>query len=102
MKVDGVTYRSPAAIIIDVKDDYPVFVKIEDVFVIEDKPVAYGLQYDTVSFCRHSHAYIVSCSSTRHVVDLLHLFHHTPYFIRYIKRKFMVVPKYHICGTLYV
>lgn len=34
VKVDGIMYKSATAIVTDVKDDYPVFVKIDDVFVV--------------------------------------------------------------------
>lgn len=90
--MEGVLYKKPAALLLKVDDEQPVFVKILDVYVVGQKPVAYCQLFSYIKFCRHYHAFIISPTTAHVLVTLESLSHPTPYHIRKIGGEHAIIP----------
>lgn len=105
VKVSGTLYKKPCALLLGVTDDYPQYGKLQKVYILDSDRVAFYVQIlETTSFNSHYHAYVVQGTSAHRVV--LHCDLHSPFpsHVHSIKVNTtvhqVVVPKYHICGTL--
>ena len=49
IRVDGVLYKKPAVILSKVEQDTPVFVQIVDVYIVDNKPLAYCQQFNYIN-----------------------------------------------------
>lgn len=98
-------YKKPCALLFTVEDDYPQFGELQDLYVVDGNRVVCDIKpYHTTSFLKHYHAFVVQPTRVSKLVCIEHLYNHLPYIVRQVHHdgvsKCIIVPKYHICGTL--
>ena len=106
VKVSGVLYKEPCALLIGVKDDYPQFGKLIGIFVLNCTRITFLVQImETDTFASHYHAYVVSNTPVCHVILHSNLYSLLPMHIHHITHNStiqqVIVPKYHITGCLF-
>ncbi len=88
----------------DIKDDFPQFVKVVQLYVINNKQlIALVQQYETVEFDNHFCAYLLNQLNERKAVriETINKNHPQTYMLRELtSKKKIIVPKYHFRGTL--
>ena len=88
----------------DVVDDYPVFGKIERIYVVNADIVLYVRIMSTSKFLEHSYAYVIQQTSTCKTVKVTDLYLHIVFHIRRLTvnrlPSLIIVPKFHIVRTL--
>ena len=87
-------------IITEVKDDYPQFSQITDIFITDNKILFKVRIFNTLSFCRHFHAYEVTETSQHNIVHIDKLEFPYTEILRHCNSKCFVVVRYHIAGTV--
>ncbi len=105
VKIQGTEYREQCALLIAVEDDYPVFARVEDIYVIDGSRIVFQVcVFRTLTFCRHHHLFIISNTHTCKLVNADDLYHSFPFCIRQVSiddcTQHAIIPKYHITGTL--
>ena len=106
VKVGGILYKTPCALLLRIVDDYPQFGNLTDVYVLNSTRVVFNVcVMETVTFLSHYNAYCVTPSPIHRVVPLSNLHSPFPVHIHHIVisdiTKLVVVPKYHVSGCLY-
>ena len=94
----GVEFKKPCALLVEVVDEVPVFAKVNDLFVLDNRPVAHTTLHKTLSFNKHFHHFCVRLTHVSKVIDLKS----TPssYHVRsfaHISQQ-LIVPKFKIAG----
>ena len=93
IRVNGVLYKKPAAILCGMENNQPVFGNIIDLFVIgSNRLVACVRRYTTISFMKHCHAYHIERTSTTEIVSLASC--PTTFHIRTLIDRLVIVPKF--------
>ena len=87
-------------IITQVDDDSPQFSQIKDIFIVDSRILFGVIIFNTVSFCRHFHAYEVTETSLHNIVHIEELEFPYTEILRHCDSKLFVVVKYHITGTV--
>lgn len=99
-------YKDLCAVVIAVEDDYPVFARVEGVYVVDGNRVLLQVcVFHTSHFDRHCHVYVIQKSHMLRLIDVQEDLHHPhPYSIRKLSidnyTHLIIVPKYHT-GCLY-
>lgn len=101
--MNGVTYKKPCALMVNVANDLPVFARVIDVYIINgDMPAALIQLYQTVGFNKQYHAFDLETTSECQIVELDHMHCPLPFHVRKTHSGTLaIVPKYHISGTFY-
>ena len=88
---------SKIPVVIDIKNDYPLFGEISDMLVSDSKMLLQLKLYKTISYDQQFHSFVLEKTSCSQLLDLQKLFVPYPFIIRYISHigKFLVVMKYH-------
>ena len=105
MKIAGITYKKPCALIIGVDDDYPQLGILQGIYVADNNRVVFRVRLcATELFNSHYHAFKISNTSSYKLVQVQELYNPHPVHIRTISSSTtvqqVVVMKYHIYGTL--
>lgn len=82
VKVDGILYKPEGAVVLELIDDYPVFGKIQSIFVVDCVVFLHVCVIRTVSFNSHIHAYIVKRTPTLKTLPVRSLYSPTVLHIR--------------------
>lgn len=106
MEIGGTTFRSSAVIVLGVVADLPQFGEVKEVYVVgANRVLLYIRLLDTQHFFHHCHCYVVRRSSSFKVVSPSDMYTHSLLYLRYLtissSFKLVVVPKYHMCNSLY-
>ena len=106
IKVAGVLYKSPCAVLLKLENDYPQYGQVIEILVVNSFCVMFNVcVMTTVSFLSHFNAYFVSPSPVHRVIPLSKLHSPFPVHIYHVVcsgvTKQVVVPKFHISGCLY-
>ena len=83
--MNGIKYQPNAVAMTEVLDDFPLFIKVLHLYVIDNsKLLMYGHLYKTISFDHHHHSYIVKLTGTHKLLDLeeVNEYHHQLYHMR--------------------
>ena len=102
--LNGVKYKPGAVIMTGISEDFPVFIKPLHLYLVDHtKLFAYGHLLKTLFFNRHYHCFVVKPTNEFKLFCLEEVcdFHHQLYFLRKLKTDYIIIPKYHICGTVY-
>ena len=87
-------------VITQVDDDSPQFSQIKDIFIVDGK-ISFGvITFNTLSFCRHFHAYEVAETSLHNIINIEELVFPYTEILRHCNSKLFVVVRYHITGTV--
>ena len=100
--IAGITYKPVCAIVLEVKDDYPIFGRIVEIFVQENNKVAFYVRVmRTVNFLYHYHAYCIEQTDVSKLITVNSLLDPFPLHIRRLSSVCQVIiQKHHIIGTL--
>ena len=106
IKVAGVLYKSPCAVLLKLENDYPQYGQVIEILVVNSFCVMFNVcVMTTVSFLSHFNAYFVSPSPVHRVIPLSKLHSPFPVHIYHVVcsgvTKQVAVPKFHISGCLY-
>lgn len=101
IKLYGTLYKPSSCVVIDVKNDLPVFGEIIEIFLYGEDSYFVIYQYSTLLFSEHFHAYLVKKSPEKKTLHASRLRSFTPLHFRNVKDFTMpghkaVVLKYHI------
>ena len=105
VKIDNITYRKPSALLIGVENDYPLFGKLEQIFVVNNRVLFYITQLETLYFSDHPQAYVIAYTPSNDIVLSTQLQSHIPMHIHRIPSQVndainIIICKYHIiCDT---
>lgn len=105
MTVEGTTYKNECALLLSIKDDYPIFGQIKEIFILEASQVVFHVKhFHTDIFSQHFHAFIIIPTNTYSVVTpsaLHHPFtHHIHKLILHDGNAQAIILKHHVSGTL--
>ena len=100
VKSKGQKYKANCMIITQVDDDSPQFSQIKDIYIVDSKILFGVIIFNTVSFCRHFHAYEVAETSLCNIVNIEELEFPYTEILRQSESKHFVVIRYHITGTV--
>ncbi len=105
VKVQGTEYREECAVLIAITDDYPVFARVEGIYVIDNNRVLFDVCIlQTCTFCEHYHVYLVRSTHMHRLMHIEELHHQSVFCIRQVTidgcTKLAIIPKYHLTGTL--
>lgn len=87
-------------IITEINDEYPQFSQIEDIFIADNNVLFKIIKFNTISFCRHFHAYEIAVTSQHSIFHIDKLEFPYTEILRHCNSKFFVVVRYHIAGTV--
>lgn len=65
MSIGGTKYKKPCVLLPKTSGDYPIYGKLEELYVINSRPYFYVEVLETVEFCDHYHCFIVQSSSVK-------------------------------------
>ena len=107
VRVAGVLYKTPCALLLKVDNDYPQFGRLIEILVLNSSRIVFHVGVmETTTFLSHFNAYCVSPTPSHQVIALSHL--HSPFPVHIYQivtrdsvTKQVVVPKYHVSGCLY-
>ena len=102
MKLNGVLYKKPCAILLGVHEDFPQFAQVEDVFVKQNNTVVLLVKlFISHVFLHHYRGYKVCITEEYRIVCSQTLSSPLLFHVRRISTgDTVIVVKYHICGTL--
>ena len=75
-----------------------MFAKVVDLYIFGNKPIAYTQVFQTETFSKHHHAYVLRLTQEFKVVSLDSV--SMTYHIRTVLHKPVIVPKFYISGTV--
>ena len=107
VKIGGVLYKTPCALLVELEDDYPQFGKLKEILILNSKHVFFHVSVmKTLLFLSHYNAYSVSTSSLSRVIHLTDLHSPFPLHTHHITipnntTQHVIVLKYHVSGCLY-
>ena len=87
-------------IITEIDDEYPQFAQIKDIFIADTKITFEVNIFNTLSFCRHFHAYELRETSQQKLFYIDNLEFAYTEILRHCNSKLFVVVRYHIAGTI--
>ena len=104
MKAEGISYRKACALLIGVENNYPLFGRLEDIFVVNSRVLFYVTMLETEYFNDHLHAYVITDTSNRSIVLSTQIQSHIPMHIHRVHSRenevlTVIVCKYHVCET---
>ena len=75
------TYKKPCALVLGMRDEWPVFGKLDEVYVLNSNSVYFNIQpLETIEYSSHFHCYIVKVSdSLTQIVSHKSLFSFVPH-----------------------
>ena len=83
-KVHGTLYKNSGAVLIGMKDDLPIFGKIQKILIVQEDVYFKVKIFETHSYSTHYHAFLVSPSALCQIVCQTKLLNHMPLHIRSI------------------
>lgn len=88
----------------EVKDDYPIFGKIVEIFVQENNRITFYVKVmRTVNFLYHYHAYAIEQTDVSTLISVHSLLDPFPLHVRRLNSVHqIIISKHHIIGTLQV
>ena len=106
MKVGGILYKRPCVLLLGVDDDYPLFGRLREIFILNSSRVFFYVDVmQTSLFLSHYHAYHITDCTLDRVISLTNLYSpfamHIHHIIVNSLSEQIVVPKYHVSGCLY-
>ena len=81
-------------------DDYPQWGKLENIYVVSNRVVFELILLETSTYLSHYNAYAVSTTSTCKLFTHFQLLSPIPQHIHQIIDSTVIVPKFHVCGSL--
>ena len=103
MIVENTIYRKPCVVLIGFENDYPLFGRVEDIFVVNCKILFHVTILKTEYFCNHLQAFIIAYTSNTDVLLCTQLYSYIPMHIHRIpldeNMLNVIVCKYHLCDT---
>jgi len=91
IKSKGQKYKTNCMIIIQVHDENPEFSQIDQIFIADNKILFAVSTFNTVTFCRHFHAYEVKQTLQHNIVCIDELEFPYTETLRHCNSKFFVV-----------
>lgn len=80
VKVDGIKYQEPCALVIGQEEDNLKFGKITQIYVDGGKEVIFEIELlHTIEFCTHYHTYSLSSERQTSFIKQCHLLDYHPY-----------------------
>ena len=81
VKIDNISYQKPCALLIGVENDYPLFDRLEDIFVVNNRVLFHITQLETLYFDGHLQGYVISYTSNNDIILSTQLHSHIPMHI---------------------
>ena len=107
VKVDSVTYQKPSALLVGYTNDYPLFGRLEDIYIVNSMILFNVTLLQTLTFNDHLQAYVVQQSSDSSVIPHTQLLNPFPMHIHRVnssandsEAQSVIVCKYNICNVL--
>ena len=102
LRLNGVLFKKPCALLLRIEEEQPVFTKVLDVYVFGQRPIAYTQLYKTDSFIRHYHVYTLSLSPLYEVVSLdsVSITYHVKQLELEGTISSVIIPKHYICQSI--
>ena len=102
---DGILYKVPCVLTVEIDDDYPQFGRVESIYIADSNSVYFHLRMmNTVDFNIHRHFYIVELSSNYKTVRFTDLYYVFPLHLRRSvvnnSSCLCIIPKHHILHSL--
>lgn len=83
-----------------IEDDYPLFAQVQNVYVIASEVILHVHILHCSHFDHHMHAFVVQYSHAYKHINVRNLHSPLTLHIRRSMHKLLIVPKYHLTGTL--
>ena len=101
VKIDNISYQKPCALSIGVD---PLFGRLEDIFVVNNRVLFHITQLETLYFDGHLQGYVISYTSNNDIILSTQLHYHIPMHIHRtpsLDNNFItiIICKYHIYET---
>ena len=104
VKVDGISYQKPCALLIGFENDYPLFARVEDnIFIINDRIMFNVTTLETLCFNDHLQAYTIKPTSHSKLILQSKLVYPSPMHIHRVAHnttQSVIVCKHHICHMM--
>lgn len=107
VKKDNILYKPSCVVILGVEDEYPLFGKVQDIYIVDSSRVYFCVRLlSTLEFNSHRHVYLVKLTTSTSIVCISSLCNVFPLSLRKISINgtlyLSLVVKYHIANTLNV
>lgn len=98
VSIGGTVYKKPCVLLLTTREDYPIYGKLEEIYVINSMPHFYVQVLTTVKYCDHFHCFIVQLSGVKLAVLHADLHSFIPSNLRTLPSctTLCVVPNYHV------
>lgn len=100
--MDGILYQKPCALLLGVDDDYPLFGRLDDIFIIDNRFLFSVTLLNTLLFNHHYQGYVIDQTSNTNIIAHSQLLSPFPMHIHSLPSQTLkiIICKHHICGTL--
>ena len=103
VKANGILYQKPC--VLRVENDYPVFGKLENIYLVINRVLFHVAVLETRNFNKHLQAYTIDYTSNLEIIIHTQLVIPLPVHIHRVTlmdtSQSVIVCKHHICTTLY-
>ena len=105
MKRDGILYQKPCAVLLRVENDQPVFGRLEEIFIVNNRILLHVSLLHTCTFDNHLQAYIINTLLNSEMTLPTQLYSPFPMHIHRVtsfegRDVSVIVCKHHICSIL--
>lgn len=102
VKLDGIRYQKPCALLLGVEDDYPLFGRLDDILIVDNRYIFSVTVLSTTYFNHHYQGYVIDTTTNTKIIMHKQLHSPFPFHIHYISSHSLkiIICKHHIYGTL--